>query len=92
MPGSWSTRRATAEGLVYDKDLERGPVMGFHMWTEVWIQGTWIGIDAVRGQGSIGASHIKIADQSWSNTETGAPLLLLVPVLGKLTIQVVNIN
>src|SRR5262249_38262686 len=28
----------TAIGLIY-ADTKQGPVMGFHMWTEVWIQG-----------------------------------------------------
>ena len=82
----------TAVGLVYVKDAERGPVMVFHMWTEVWVNGQWIAIDATLGQSGIGAGHIKIADQSWYDTETLMPLLAVARVLGKLSIEVVSVN
>ena len=45
----------TALGLVYVKDAGKGPVLAFHMWTEVWVQGQWMGIDAVWGEGGVGA-------------------------------------
>ena len=41
----------TAIGLVYAVDRIKGPVMAFHMWTEVWIDGQWLSIDATRGEG-----------------------------------------
>jgi hypothetical protein len=82
----------TALGLCYGNDRQRGPVMAFHMWTEVWVNGDWVGIDATRGQGYVGATHIKISDHSWHNTQSLTPLLPVFRVLGKLSIDVVSIN
>jgi transglutaminase-like putative cysteine protease len=77
----------TALGLVYVQ--RQRPEMGFHMWTEVWIKGQWIGIDATLGRGSIGAAHIKISDHSWHEVQSLTPMLPVARVLGKLSIEVV---
>lgn len=80
----------TALGLVYVNRGGRRPEMGFHMWTEVWIKGEWIGIDATLGRGSIGAAHIKISDHSWHDVQSLTPMLPVARVLGKLSIDVVS--
>jgi transglutaminase-like putative cysteine protease len=82
----------TAVGLVYTFDRQRGPVMAFHMWTEVWVDGQWVAIDGTLGRGSVGADHIKIADSSWSEVRSLEPLLPVARVLGKLNIEVVRVN
>jgi transglutaminase-like putative cysteine protease len=82
----------TALGLVYVDDRARGPVLGFHMWTEVWIRGQWIPIDATLGRGYVGATHLKITDHSWHDTQSLTPLLPVVRVLGKLSVEVVSVN
>jgi transglutaminase-like putative cysteine protease len=82
----------TALGLCYAYDQQRGPVMAFHMWTEVWIKGQWLPIDATRGQGYVGATHLKIADHSWYNTPSLTPLLPVYRVLGKLSIEVLRVE
>lgn len=80
-----------AIGLVY-VDQAR-PVMGFHMWTEVWVRGEWVPIDATLGQGSIGAAHLKISDHSWHDTQSLKPLLPVMRVmLAKPTIEVVQVG
>src|SRR5205085_5194550 len=72
----------TAIGLVYvDAPQPRQPFFGFHMWTEVWVNGEWIAIDATLGQGGIGAAHLKIADASWHDTRSMTPLLPIMRVL-----------
>jgi hypothetical protein len=81
----------TAVGLVY-ADTRRGPAMGFHMWTEVWVKGQWMPIDATLGRGYVGAAHIKILDHSWYDTRNLTPLLPFLRVVGKLTIEVVKVN
>lgn len=81
----------TAFGLVYLEDM-RGPAMGFHMWTEAWVRGQWMPIDATLGRGYVGATHLKIADHSWNNTQSLTPLLPVVRVVGKVGIEVVRIN
>jgi transglutaminase-like putative cysteine protease len=82
----------TALGLVYVMDPKKGPMMGFHMWTEVWIKGEWLGIDATLGRGSVGAAHVKIADSSWHDTHDQKPLYPVTRVLGKVTMEVVSVD
>ena len=70
----------TALGLVYvDNAAFGGPALAFHMWTEVYIKGQWLGLDATLGRGSIGPGHLKITDHSWYETRDFKPLL---PVTG----------
>jgi hypothetical protein len=82
----------TALGLVYVKLPDRGPVLGFHMWTEVLVKGQWLGLDATLGQGGVGPAHLKISDHSWAGTQTLAPLLPVLRVLGKLSVEVVRVE
>jgi hypothetical protein len=74
-------------GLLY---VEKGrrPMMGFHMWTEVWIDGQWLGIDGTLGLGGVSAAHVKIADHSWHDTPSLTPLLPARRILGKIAITV----
>jgi hypothetical protein len=61
------------------------------MWTEVFVRGEWIPLDATLGKGGIGADHIKFADSSFSEEGASSPLesfLPLVSVLGKMKIEV----
>jgi transglutaminase-like putative cysteine protease len=79
----------TAIGLLY-VEKNRRPMMGFHMWTEVWIEGQWLGLDATLGQGGVSAAHIKINDHSWHDTASLTPLLPTSRILGKIAIIVLN--
>jgi hypothetical protein len=82
----------TALGLVYVNDQEHGPTLGFHMWTEVWIKGNWLPLDATLGQGGIGVGHLKICEHSWSDTQTLAPLLPVIRAMGKIKVEVVKVE
>jgi transglutaminase-like putative cysteine protease len=82
----------TAVGLVYDNDSKLGPGLAFHMWTEVLIKGQWLMLDAVLGHGNVGAAHLKIADHSWQDIQTLAPLLPVTRVTGKVRIDVVEVK
>jgi hypothetical protein len=79
----------TAVGLLY---VEKGrrPLMGFHMWTEVWIDGQWLGLDGTLGRGGVSAAHVKIADHSWHDTQSLTPLLPANRVLGKMAITLLS--
>ena len=81
----------TALGLFYF-EARVGPVFAFHMWTEVWIDGKWLPIDAILGRGRIGATHLKISDQSWHEERSLTPLLPVLRVLDKLSIEVVGVE
>jgi transglutaminase-like putative cysteine protease len=76
-------------GLLY---VEKGgrPQMGFHMWTEVWVEGQWLGLDATLGRGGVDAAHIKIADHSWKDAQSLTPLLPVWRVLGKIAVEVLD--
>jgi transglutaminase-like putative cysteine protease len=80
----------TAIGLIYVKEEGKAPYFGFHMWGEVWVRGRWVALDAVLGEGGVGATHLKMADHSWAKTATLAPLLPISQTLGKLQIEVVS--
>jgi hypothetical protein len=82
----------TALGLVYVNDRQKGPAMGFHMWTEVWVQGQWLGIDATLGRGSVGAAHVKISDHSWHDVNDLQPLFPVTRVLGKVSMEVISVE
>jgi hypothetical protein len=82
----------TAVGLVYFTDADKGPMLAFHMWTEVWVKGQWLMLDATLGRGSVGAAHLKVADHSWHDTQTLAPLLPVTRVLGKIKVEVVSVK
>jgi transglutaminase-like putative cysteine protease len=79
----------TAVGLLY---VEKGrkPSMGFHLWTEVRIDGQWLGLDATLGQGGVSATHLKIADHSWHDVQSLTPLLPANRILGKIRITVLS--
>lgn len=83
----------TAMGLVYVDNQRGGPgSLAYHMWTEVWIKGQWLALDATLGQGYIGAGHIKITDHSWHDTQSLKPLLPVTRVvMGKPTFQVIQV-
>jgi hypothetical protein len=78
-------------GLLY---VEKGrrPQMGFHMWTEVCIDGQWLGLDGTLGLGGVSAAHVKIAEHSWHETHSLTPLLPANRVLGKLAISLLRIE
>jgi hypothetical protein len=79
----------TAIGLIY-ADVKREPCFAFHMWTEVWIKGRWIPIDATLGKGYVGATHLKITDHSWHDERTMTPIFPVIRVVGRLSVEVLS--
>ncbi|MCH7685895.1 MAG: transglutaminase family protein [Planctomycetes bacterium] len=80
-----------AVGVVY---VERESAFGGHMWTEAWLDGRWIPLDATLGQRGIGAGHIKLAVSGFDD-DGPAPItsfLPLVKILGKMKIEVVEVE
>lgn len=74
----------TAMGVVYAAPGGGKPFLAYHMWYEVLVDGQWIALDATLGNGSVGPGHLKIADNSWHEERSLAPLL---PVMGVLNAQ-----
>jgi transglutaminase-like putative cysteine protease len=69
-----------AVGLVY---AEPYAAFAGHMWTEAWLGGKWVPLDATLGKGGIGVGHIKLADSDLSN-DGPAPVLSFLPLMNVL--------
>jgi hypothetical protein len=78
-----------AIGLVY---MDRPQAFGYHMWNEVHVEGRWIPLDATLGEGGIGAAHLKIAQSHLDGASAYTAFLPVVRVLGKLKIEVEEID
>jgi hypothetical protein len=80
----------TAIGLLYV--YRDGPKLGFHMWSEVYIDGKWLGLDSTLGRGAVSGTHLKIAEHSWDKVESLAPLLPLTRVIGRMKVAVIKVD
>lgn len=80
-----------AIGLLY-VEKARKPYLGFHMWTEVRIDGRWLGLDGTLGQGGVGVGHVKINDHSWYDVQSETPLLPMARVVGKMSAEIVRVE
>lgn len=81
-----------AIGLVYAPSLSS---FAGHMWTEVFVQGTWVPLDATIGNGRVAADHIKFTDSSFSDDDEAPPVSCFVPMvasLGKMKIEVRDVK
>ena len=78
-----------AVGLVY---MAGANAFGMHMWTEVWIDDRWIGLDATLGLGGIGPGHIKIAHTNLSGPSAYSSFLPVARLLGRMEIEVLEVR
>ncbi|MFZ5830021.1 MAG: transglutaminase-like domain-containing protein [Planctomycetota bacterium] len=76
-------------GLVY---MPGSQSFNYHMWTEVFLDGKWIPLDATLGQGGIGAAHLKLATSDLSAASAVASMLPVVQIAGQLKIAVEEIE
>ncbi|MCS6865275.1 MAG: transglutaminase-like domain-containing protein [Gemmataceae bacterium] len=71
----------TVLGLVYAPAKDGKPYLAYHMWLEAYAEGQWLPLDPTLGLGGVGPGHVKIADHSWHEEKTLAPLLPVLRVL-----------
>jgi hypothetical protein len=76
-----------ATGLVYVESLQG---FGYHMWTEVYLDGKWIPLDATLGEGGIGAAHLKLTDSSLEGAAAYGSFLPVAQVVGQLKLSVLE--
>lgn len=77
-----------AFGLLFLNSRES---FGGHAWTEAWIDGQWIGLDATRNALDVGGGYIKVGDSSLSATTAQVAMLPLTQVLSQgLSIEIVT--
>jgi hypothetical protein len=75
-----------AVGLCYSASEQR---FLYHMWNEVWIKDRWIPLDATRGEGSIGACHIKLLDSNLSDQTAYDMVSPVIQLIGRTKIEVI---
>jgi hypothetical protein len=76
-------------GLLYVESFagERD-VFGYHMWTQAWIEGRWVDLDAM-GAGDFDATHIALATSPLDDQEDFLQVSTsLAPWMGALSIEV----
>jgi hypothetical protein len=78
-----------AIGLVY-VDAYQG--FGYHMWTEMHINDQWVAYDATLGQGGIGSGHLKLSHSNLAGGDAYASFLPVARVMGKLKIEVLEVQ
>lgn len=76
-----------AVGLVY---FESEQAFAYHMWTEAFIGGRWIGLDGTRGTGGLSAAYLRIADLNFSGADPVAGLMRIFGVVGRLQVEVLE--
>jgi transglutaminase-like putative cysteine protease len=76
-----------AIGLVY---VERAAGFGYHMWTEVFLDGRWLPLDAILGAGGTSAAYLKLNDSSLDGASAYSSFLSVAQVLGQLKITIVS--
>ena len=76
-----------AIGLVY---VDSAASFGYHMWTEVLLNGEWVPLDATIGRGGTSAAYLKLTDSSLEGASAYSSFLSVAQVLGQLKVSVVS--
>jgi len=76
-----------ASGVVYvDEFAGRKHVFGYHMWTQVYLNGRWIDVDATLHHRPFDATHIAMRTSDLGK-DSVADLMSLAPMIGRVQIQ-----
>ncbi len=76
-----------AIGLVYSKQS-----FLYHMWTELYVEGQWIPMDATLAQGGIGAAHLKLTHSNLSGASALTCFLPVAQVIGRLRVEILEVE
>lgn len=76
-------------GLVYVDHLGG---FGFHLWNEVYVNRRWVAVDAAFEQDAVDAVHIKLSDASLDGVSPFETFLPIVRVLGKMTLEPLEVR
>jgi hypothetical protein len=67
-------------------------IFGYHMWTQVFIDGQWVDIDAAMRQTDCDPTHIALAIMPLRDEGMIDSVMSLLPLLGRLEMEVVEIT
>jgi transglutaminase-like putative cysteine protease len=76
-------------GLIYVDELDG---FGYHMWDEVFVNNRWVAIDPSFDQTIVDAVHIKLSDTSLDGVAPFEAFLPVVAVVGRLSIEPIEIR
>jgi transglutaminase-like putative cysteine protease len=76
-------------GLVYVDELGG---FGYHLWNEVYVNRRWVAIDATFDQEAVDAVHVKLSDSSLDGVAPFEVFLPIIRVLGKMTLEPIEIR
>ncbi len=76
-----------AIGLVY---VESAASLGYHMWTEAYLDGVWVPLDAIVANGGTHPGYLKLSDASLEGASAYSSFLSVAQVLGQLKVSVVS--
>jgi hypothetical protein len=76
-----------AIGLVYYKQS-----FLYHMWTEMYLEGRWIPMDATLAQSGIGGAHLKLVHTSLQGASALSSFLPVAQVAGRLKIEILDVE
>jgi hypothetical protein len=76
-----------AIGLVY---MPQSQTFGYHMWTEVYVAGRWIGLDGTLAKGGIGGGHLALAHSPLAGVSAYNSFLPVMQVVGRLKVEVLD--
>lgn len=81
-------------GLVYvPRFAARDNVFGFHMWTQVLLDGQWVDVDAALRQTDVDPTHLALATTILDEADFGAAALLpFMHALSTLKLEVVSVD
>ena len=83
--------RAVA-GLVFVRHMGgKHNVFGYHLWTQVYIAGKWVDVDAALRQTDCDPTHIALAVMSLNDEGVADAAVSLLPLIGQLEIDVVSV-
>ncbi len=78
-------------GLIYVSDIAgQQDVLGFHMWTQFWIAGKWIDLDAAWNQTDVDPTHIALGTHSLQHGSVGSLISAVMLNMDKLRISIID--
>src|SRR5208337_2557561 len=76
-----------AIGLVY---MPQSRTFGYHMWTELYVSGRWIGMDGTLAKGGIGGGHLKPTHSPLAGVAAYNSFFPVMQVVGRLKVEVLD--
>ena len=76
---------------IYSRD-GREAIFGYHAWTEVWIDGLWVSLDAALRQAPVDVSHIALAVSAVNSSEPLGNVVAagMAQIIGNLQIELLH--